>query len=75
MVRLERQGDSLVFVTGAAQKQDIGTLTGAISELQKNSPDMERIKEGLFYLDNSVGIDIRKEIRAVLQKALESNRQ
>ncbi len=74
MVRLERQGDSLVFITGAAQKQDIGLLTRAISELQKNPPDMQKIKEGLFYLDNSAGIDIRKEIRTLLQKALE-NRQ
>ncbi len=74
MVRLEKQGDSLVFITGAAQKQDISLLTRAISELQKNPPDMQKIKEGLFYLDNSAGIDIRKEIRALLQKALE-NRQ
>ncbi len=71
MVRLERQGDSFVLITGAAQKQDISILTHAISELQKNSPDMVRIKEGLFYLDNSAGIDIRKEIKTILQKAVE----
>ncbi len=74
MVRLEKQGDSFVFITGAAQKQDITILTRAISELQKNPVDMQKIKEGLFYLDNSAGIDLRKEIRTLLQKALE-NRQ
>jgi hypothetical protein len=72
MVRLERQGDSFVLITGATQKQDISILTLAISELQKNSPDIDKIKEGLFYLDNSAGIDIRKEIRTVLQKAVEN---
>lgn len=72
MVRLERQGDSFVLVTGTVQRQDINILTHAISELQKNSPDIAKIKEGLFYLDNSAGIDIRKEIKTVLQKAVEN---
>jgi hypothetical protein len=72
MVRLERQGDSFVLVTGTAQRQDISVLTHAIIELQKNSPDIDKIKEGLFYLDNSAGIDIRKEIKTVLQKAVEN---
>lgn len=72
MVRLERQGDSFVFITGTTQKQDISVLINAISELQKNSPDKNKIKEGLLYLDNSMGIDIRKEIRTVLQKALDA---
>ncbi|MDD5473686.1 MAG: hypothetical protein PHU34_06000 [Candidatus Methanoperedens sp.] len=69
MVRLERQGDSFVFITGTTQRQDIGVLINALSELQKNSWDLSKIKEGLSYLDNSAGIDIRKEIKAVLQKA------
>ncbi len=72
MVRLEKQGDSFVFITGASKKQDISILILAMSELQKNSPDIDSIKEGLFYLDNSAGIDIRKEIRTVLQKAIEN---
>lgn len=72
MVRLERQGDSFVLVTGITQRQDTSILINALSELQKNSPDMAKIKEGLFYLDNSVGIDIRKEIKTVLQKAVEN---
>ena len=71
MVRLEREGNSFVFITGQTQKQDISNLINAISELQKNSPDPTRIKVGLLYLDNSAGIDIRKEIKTVLQKAVE----
>ncbi|MCX9011651.1 MAG: hypothetical protein OIN66_11090 [Candidatus Methanoperedens sp.] len=71
MVRLEKQGDSFVMITGASQKLDISMLIGAISELQKNPPDKNKIKEGLLYLDNSAGVDIRKEIRAALQKAVE----
>jgi hypothetical protein len=72
MVRLEKQGDSFVLVTGTAQKQDISVLTNALAELQKNSPDKNKIKEGLLYLDNSTGTDLRKEIRVVLQKAIEN---
>lgn len=72
MVRLEREGNSFVLITGQTQKQDTSILIHAISELQKNSPDLVRIKEGLLYLDNSAGIDIRKEIKSVLQKALEN---
>ncbi len=70
MVRLERQGDSFVFVTGTAPKQDIGVLIKAISELQKNSPDIARIKEGILYLDNSAGVEIRNEIRNLLLKTI-----
>jgi hypothetical protein len=72
MVRLEKQGDSFVLVTGTAQKQDINVLTNALAELQKNSPDKNKIKDGLLYLDNSTGTDLRKEIRTVLQKAIEN---
>jgi hypothetical protein len=72
MVRLEREGDSFVFITGQTKKQDISNLISAISELQKNSPDLAKIKEGLLFLDNSGEIDIRKEIRSILQKALEN---
>lgn len=71
MVRLEKQGDSFVLVTGTAQKQDISVLVNAMAELQKNSPDRNKIKDGLLYLDNSSGTDIRKEIKTVLQKAIE----
>ncbi len=72
MVRLERQGDSFVMITGTAQEQDIKILINAISELQKNSPDKNKIKEGLLYLDNSTGIDLRNEIKKVLEKALKN---
>lgn len=72
MVRLEREGNSFVFITGQTQKPDISGLISAISELKNNSPDPARIKEGLLYLDNSAGIDIRKEIKSALQKALEN---
>jgi hypothetical protein len=72
MVRLEKQGDSFVLVTGTAQKQEINVLTNALAELQKNSPDKNKIKDGLLYLDNSAGIDLRKEIRTMLQKAIEN---
>ena len=73
MVRLEREGNSFVLITGQTQKQDTSILIRAISELQKNSPDLVRIKEGLLYLDKSTGIDIRKEIKSLMQKALENN--
>jgi hypothetical protein len=69
MVRLERQGDSYVLVTGSSQKHDISVLVSALSELQNPSPDTSKIKEGLAYLDNCGGADFRKEIRTVLQKA------
>ncbi len=73
MVRLEKQGDSFVMITGTAQKPAIGALINAISELQKNPPDKNKIKEGLLYLDDSAGTDLRKEIRTILQKALEKD--
>lgn len=72
MVRLERQGDSFVFITGTTQRQDTSVLINALSELQKNPPDIARIREGLLYLDNSAGIDLRKEIKTILQKAVEN---
>jgi hypothetical protein len=72
MVRLEREGDSFVFITGQTKKQEISNLISAISELQKNSPDLAKIREGLLFLDNSGEIDIRKEIKSILQKALEN---
>src|SRR5574341_1333062 len=71
-VRLERQGDSFVLVTGTAQKQEINVLISAIAELQKNPSDKNKLKEGLLYLDNTQGTDLRKEIKTVLQKALEN---
>lgn len=73
MVRLERQGDSFVLVTGTSQRQDASVLINAISELNKNSPDISKIREGLLYLDNSAGIDIRKEIKTVLLKVVGNN--
>ena len=72
MVRLEKQGDSFVMITGGTQKQDISVLINAISELQKPSPDKNKIKEGILYLDNAGGVDIKKELRATLQKAFEN---
>ena len=73
MVRLEKEGNSFVFITGKTQEtQDIGVLISAISELKKNPSDPGKIKEGLLFLDNFPGIDIRKEVRESLQKALEN---
>ena len=73
MVRLERQGDSYVLVTGTSQKQDINVLISALSELSKPSPDVAKIKDGLQYLDNCGGADFRKEIRIVLQNAVDNS--
>jgi len=73
MVRLERDGDSFVFITGKMQpKQDINVLINALSELRNSTPDPSKIKEGLLYIDNSTESDIRKEIKNLLQKAIES---
>lgn len=72
MVRLERYGDSYVLVTGAPQKQDINVLINALSELSKASPDVAKIKDGLQYLDNCGGADFRKEIRTILQNAVDN---
>ncbi len=72
MVRLERQGDSFVLITGTTQRQDTSILISALSELRKSPPDLAKIKEGLMYLDNSSGIDLRREIKTILQKAVEN---
>ncbi len=73
MVRLEREGNSFVFITGKTQPvQDINILLNALSELQNSSPDASKIKEGLLYIDNSNESDIRNEIKNILKKALES---
>jgi hypothetical protein len=72
MVRLERHGDSYVLVTGSSQKQDISVLIRALSELQKSSPDSAKIREGLLYLDKCGIADFRKEIKTVLQNAIDS---
>lgn len=73
MVRLEKEGNSFVFITGKTQHtQDISVLLNAISELNKIPSDPAKIKEGLMFLDNFPGIDIRKEVRESLQKALEN---
>ncbi|HEY6586356.1 MAG TPA: hypothetical protein VIY97_04210 [Candidatus Methanoperedens sp.] len=73
MVRLEREGNSFVFITGKSQPvQDINILVNALSELQNSSPDASKIKEGLLYIDNSNESDIRNEIKNILKKALES---
>ncbi len=72
MVRLERHGDSYVLVTGTQQKLDIGILINALSELAKPSPDSAKIREALLYLDNCGGADFRKEIRTILQNAVDS---
>jgi hypothetical protein len=72
MVRLERHGDSYVLVTGKSQKQDISVLISALSELQKSSPDNAKIREGLLYLDNCGLADFRKDIKILLQNAIDS---
>jgi hypothetical protein len=72
MVRLEREGDSFVFITGnAQQKQDISILVNAISELKNNPPDVEKIKEGLIFLDKTPEMDIRNDLRILLMQVLE----
>jgi len=72
MVRLEREGDSFVFITGnTQQKQDINILISAISELKNNPPDPAKIKEGLIFLDKTPEIDIRKDLRTLLMRELE----
>lgn len=72
MVRLEREGDSFVFITGnSQQKQDINILVSAISELKIDTPDHEKIKEGLIFLDKTPEIDIRKVLRTLLLQVLE----
>lgn len=74
MVRLEREGDSFVFITGNAQKaQDISILINAISELKNNSPDPAKIKDGLIFLDKTPEIDIRKDLRTLLMQVLDIN--
>ncbi len=77
MVRLEKQGDSFVMITGGGQKQNIpqqsiNDLITAISELQKNPPDKTKIQDGIIYLDTSMGVDLRKEIKCILQKAVDN---
>jgi len=73
MVRLEREGNSFVFITGKTQPvQDINILLNALSELQNSSPDASKIKQGLLYIDNSNDSDIRNEIKNILKKALEN---
>jgi hypothetical protein len=72
MVRLEREGDSFVFITGNSQKaQDISVLVNAISELKNNPPDPAKIKEGLIFLDKTPEIDIRKDLKTLLMQILE----
>ncbi len=72
MVRLERHGDSYVLVTGSSQKLDINVLISALSELSKTSPDSAKIRDGIQYLDNCGGADFRKEIRTILQNAVDN---
>ena len=74
MVRLEKQGNTFVMITG--QKENIpqpviNDLIDALSELQKNPRDKNKLKEGLLFLDNSTNTDLRNEIRAILQKAMD----
>ena len=72
MVRLEREGNSFVFITGKTQPaQDINILISALSELQNSTPDTSKIKDGLLFIDNSNEFDIRNEIKNLLRKALE----
>ena len=75
MVRLEKQGDTFVMITGQKQnivQPSINDLFIAISELQKDPQDKNKIREGLLYLDNSAGSDLRKQIRTILQNAVDN---
>jgi len=73
MVRLEREGNSFVFITGKTQPaQGINILINALSELQNGSPDLSKLREGLLYIDNSTESDILNEIKNLLKKALEN---
>ncbi|MCE8429079.1 MAG: hypothetical protein J5U19_11900 [Candidatus Methanoperedens sp.] len=71
MVRLEKQGDSFVMITGSGEKPDISVLINAIAELMKSPPDNAKLREGLLYLDESSAAEVRKDIKAALQKALD----
>ncbi len=73
MVRLEREGNSFVFITGKTQPvRDINILLNALSELQNSTPDTSKITQGLLFIDNSNESDIRNEIKNLLRKALEN---
>ncbi len=76
MVRLEKQGDSFVMITGGQKQnlpqQSINDLITAIIELQKNPPDKSKIQDGILYLDTSMGVDLRREIKNILQKAVDN---
>ena len=72
MVRLEKQGDSFVMITGSGDKLDINALINAIAELQKSYPDKAKLREGLHYLDESPSANIRNDLKASLQKALDN---
>jgi hypothetical protein len=72
MVRLEREGDSFVFITGKTQQaQDINILVNAISEIKNNPPELAKIKEGLIFLDKTPEMDIRNDLRILLMQVLE----
>lgn len=78
MVRLEREGNSYVFITGNTQtpkvkEQDINILVSALSELGKSTPDPSILEKGLFFIDNSNDFDIRNEIKNVIKKALKND--
>lgn len=77
MVRLEREGNSYVFITGNAQnpnvlEKDINILVNALSELGKTSPDPAILEKGLLFIDSSNDFDIRNEIKNVIKKALKN---
>jgi len=63
------------MITGQKQnivQPSINDLFIAISELQKDPQDKNKIREGLLYLDNSAGSDLRKQIRTILQNAVDN---
>ncbi len=69
MVRLEKEGNSFVFITGKTQpKKDINILINALLEVRNNTPDISKIKDGLLYIETEP--DVRNEIKSLLQRAL-----
>ncbi len=75
MVRLEKEGNSFVLITGkVSEARNVSILINAIFELAKNSPDPSVIKEGLSYLDNCRPIDLRKELRQTLKRAIDTRK-
>ncbi|HIH44363.1 MAG TPA: hypothetical protein HA257_04585 [Candidatus Methanoperedenaceae archaeon] len=77
MVRLERNGDTTIFV--ASQKKDEGVelLVSALAVTSSGSAGNSRdnaakLEEGLRYLDSVPPAKVRDELRRHLAKALDA---